>query len=323
MPSRCRRFDVLALLAGPPSSLSGSIARPTQAGPVRLSASVLGRVLVPVHAVRGRQRWVGGVLCCPPRPTPFPVADPALALPVAHAGVLRRVRMPLRAVRDLATRILGPVGLVADGRALALAGSAVPLPVCRYARVLSGVRVSVRALRFSGVPVRNSAACRVLGIRFESDMCRVHAASVRARVPSRALAGNMALVICHKAIRYRTNQRPVRNEVAVNRLTIPRELGVADAGSTGPAPATVGVNSHLFPEALGEAGVTECGRGGTVGHVRLLHSRTVPRECVRTRRGFSRHFTGFPFHPSGESHFSTQPINDVAEFVSAPPVNKE
>lgn len=300
MPSGFRSPSRLHLVAGSPRRLSGAIAGSAHTGSVRLSPRVLRRVLVTVHALRCWHLRVGLASGISSGPAPLPTARTALTLPSVDARVLDGVRMSARAVGDGLHRVLRSERGVSDSRTISLARPAESLAVCVAARVGVGVLVPAGAVGLSTVPAGSPASRRVLGVGLEAYVGRIHARPVRTFISACAVIRLVALVISHKTIRYLADEVSVRNQVRENGLAVPAELSVAEALSCGPAPAAVGVDAHLVPEALGQSGVAVSRRGGTFGHVRLLRSRTVPRECSNTRRGPSCHFTEFPSYRSEE-----------------------
>lgn len=310
MPSGFRRSD-LGTLAVSPSLFGRSGAGLAYTGAVRLPASVLRRVLMTVATALWRLERVVSSKRRPLGSSLFPVTGTALPFPCTHASVLVCVCMALRAVRDLVDRVRAAVGDVAAGRALAFTRSAVALPVCRNPRVARGVLVPPSAPRLPGVPVGDPAARGVLGAWLQPYVRRVHAAPMNAGVTTRALAWNVALMVGYEPDRYRPNQDPIGNQVRVSGPAFPTEFPVSDARGCDPAPAPARVNTDLVPEALRQSEVSELRGSGTFGHVRLLYSRTAPRECVRTRRGFSRHFIESRPAVPGEYDSRFRSINGV------------
>jgi hypothetical protein len=293
MPSVCRGPELLApLLALPQSGRSHSfpIAGIATPGAVRLEPSVLRRELMAMHAVSDRHDGVSGAILRSRLPLTLHLAgfaDPAVRI---LTRVLRRVLVTPATVRSGPSWRPRRVEVVVPepGARQAVPSSSV------HAGVLCGERMTVRALRSAAVPIGSPALRRVFRVEFDLHVGRIHATAMRAIIPSVARSRLVAHMVDDQASRYLADQYAVRDSVGIGNISLVGEPSVALPSGGSPSPAAVGVDAHLVPEALGQSGVAVSRRGGTFGHVRLLRSRTVPRECSNTRRGPSCHFTEFP-----------------------------
>lgn len=212
---------------------------------------------------------------------------PSLSPARALNGFPIPVDLPLLWIRQHARSIPGP-------RLFHAYLASPPTPLV-YSRVPIGELMPVRAVSLQCIRPGESVSTKyILSGCHGLQVAGVHARPVRAVVSALAVLGNMASMVHFHLRAYVLYQSGVGGNVGPNGPSVEVVPAVPLVAEGGPAPAPIGVNADLAPEALRQSVIAESGRGGTFGHVRLLRSRTAPRECVRTRRGSSCHFSEFP-----------------------------
>jgi hypothetical protein len=190
------------------------------------------------------------------------------------------------------------------GLLFSVAGPAVSSALNRMdVEVFTTVGMTLRAMRSRLHVIPRMTSSAVFAGRNWLQVVGADAASVRtARPPAAgAYVPGMAKVIQRLLERNVAVMGQVRVPVGKVPLPLQFEAGVPVAiNLTGPVPASVGLYRDLLLEACREPQVAESQLSGTFGHVRLLRSRTAPRECSSTRRGPSCHFTEFPSYLRAE-----------------------
>jgi hypothetical protein len=182
-----------------------------------------------------------------------------------------------------------------------VASSARPASVARInVGVAFGELVTLFAVRLFAFRSAGSANAHVLRSRDSRKMRRINAKPMQAFLPPACVRVVAAMVNLETFAKV-SDERLIGHSVSRRRRPVPEELTVAvPVLRCRPAPASVRLDCDLFPESAGQPRVTKLRSGASLGHVRLLASRTKPRECVRTRRGVSRHFISGASFPLGE-----------------------